>query len=387
MPKHNFQPPGAFLQEINSLIHQEPFESILYCVYWSVVIGVCSPIAILLLQLRLLFRLLGWILDSVRKYSACDPKGHPTRESAVVITGCDTGFGRDVALRAAEAGYIVFAGCLKEESVTERNQLSNNIKAFTMNVTNDEHVEKAAQMVSRWLDETTTQQRILHALINMAGVGFCGNVDFMPLNLFQTSMDVNFFGTVRCCKAFLPIFKSQATSNTYNDARILNIVSMAGLVPTSVGTSAYAASKYAVQGFSTAFRLEAMGFGIQVATINPSFHETNIVTGLSTQVEKLCADLPGAKREEYGEEFLEWLLTQTRIPLLVSWRAENVVQQTMNCLMNRSIPSEVVVGSDAKFVLVTLRIFPAWFRDILFRIDSLRYAVPASMRRMKAKSD
>jgi short-subunit dehydrogenase len=79
------------------------------------------------------------------------------------------------------------------------------------------------------------------------------------------------------------------------------MVSMAGLVPTSVGTSAYAASKYAVQGFSTAFRLEARGFGIQVTTINPSFHETIIVTGLSTQVEKLCADLPGAKREEYGE--------------------------------------------------------------------------------------
>jgi hypothetical protein len=32
---------------------------------------------------------------------------------------------------------------------------------------------------------------------------------------------VNFFGTVRCCKAFLPIFKSQATSNTYNDARFV----------------------------------------------------------------------------------------------------------------------------------------------------------------------
>ncbi len=189
MPRQNVRPPGAFLQSLNSLIHQEPFGSILYCVYWSVVIGVCSPVAILLLQLRLLFRLLGWIRESVRTYSACDPKRHPTRELAVVITGCDTGFGRDVALRAAEAGYTVFAGCLKEESVTELNQLSNNIKSFTMNVTNDEHVEKAVQMVSQWVDETTTQQRILHALVNMAGVGFCGNVDFMPLNLFQTSMD------------------------------------------------------------------------------------------------------------------------------------------------------------------------------------------------------
>lgn len=79
------------------------------------------------------------------------------------------------------------------------------------------------------------------------------------------------------------------------------MVSMAGLVPTSVGTSAYAASKYAIQAFSTAFRLEAKSFGIQVATINPSFHETNIVTGLSDQVEILCSGLPSDKKEEYGE--------------------------------------------------------------------------------------
>jgi short-subunit dehydrogenase len=96
------------------------------------------------------------------------------------------------------------------------------------------------------------------------------------------------------------------------------MVSMAGLVPTSVGTSAYAASKYAVQGFSTAFRLEAMGFGIQVATINPSFHETNIVTGLSTQVEKLCADLPGAKREEYGEGRLKDLFSFVKLHRIIT---------------------------------------------------------------------
>ena len=84
---------------------------------------------------------------------------------------------------------------------------------------------------------------------------------------------------------------------------------MAGLVPTSVGTAAYTASKHAVQGFSAAFRLEAQSFGIQVTTINPSFHETNIVTGLCGQVEKLCSELPAKKREEYGEGmFAEYIL-------------------------------------------------------------------------------
>lgn len=59
----------------------------------------------------------------------------------------------------------------------------------------------------------------------------------------------------------------------------------------------------------------------------------------------------------------------------------------MNCLTHRSIPSEVLVGSDAKLVLITLRFLPAWFRDILFDIESrLRYAVPASMKKKKKKA-
>lgn len=78
-------------------------------------------------------------------------------------------------------------------------------------------------------------------------------------------------------------------------------------------------------------------------------------------------------------DYFEWLVTQTKLPLLISWNADNVTEQTISCLKNRSIPSEVLVGSDAKFVLITLRFMPAWFRDILFRIDSLRHAVPASM--------
>lgn len=183
----DFRPPGPFLQKINSLIHQEPLGSILYAVYWSVIIGVFSPIAILLLQLRLLYRFLTWIFT--RRTAACDPQQHPTRELAIIVTGCDSGFGRNVAVRAADAGFIVFAGCLKEESVTEWKE-HGTIQPFVMNVTDDKHIEEAFQIVSKWLDgQTTTKQRVLHALINMAGVGFCGNVDFMPLALFQTSMD------------------------------------------------------------------------------------------------------------------------------------------------------------------------------------------------------
>lgn len=192
MTSQDYRPPGAFLQKVNSLAQQEPFDFILYSLYWSVIISLFSPVAILLLKLRLLFRLFTWILGIVRKHAACEPNKHPTRELAVVITGCDTGFGREAALRAADAGYIVFAGCLRVESVAELKKSPGRINAFTMDVTDDKDVEKVVQIVSNWLEEanaTTGKERILHSLVNMAGVGFCGNVDFMPLSLFQKSMD------------------------------------------------------------------------------------------------------------------------------------------------------------------------------------------------------
>jgi len=112
---------------------------------------------------------------------------------------------------------------------------------------------------------------------------------------------VNFIGLVRCCKAFLPLFKNQSIAGLYHDARILNMVSMAGLVALMPGLAAYGASKYAAQAFSQCLRNEVFDFNIQVATINPTFHATPMVQKLNTAVDNRWKSLSEETRTQYGE--------------------------------------------------------------------------------------
>jgi NAD(P)-dependent dehydrogenase (short-subunit alcohol dehydrogenase family) len=114
---------------------------------------------------------------------------------------------------------------------------------------------------------------------------------------------VNYFGMVRCCKAFLPVLKEQAVSGVHTDARILNITSMAGLVAQgAIGMAAYSASKHAANAFSHILRAEVLpSFQIQVSTINPSFHGTPLVHSMGDMVSKQWDSLKNSTKSEYGE--------------------------------------------------------------------------------------
>ncbi|KAK5980534.1 hypothetical protein GCK32_001513 [Trichostrongylus colubriformis] len=92
-----------------------------------------------LFALFVLFLLIRWHLE---RYELCN-----LERRAVLITGCDTGFGRDLAIRCAGKGMPVFAGCIRPESIEELRNASQNfgtpIDAFVMDVASDESVAKA----------------------------------------------------------------------------------------------------------------------------------------------------------------------------------------------------------------------------------------------------
>lgn len=87
----------------------------------------------------------------------------------------------------------------------------------------------------------------------------------------------------------------------YSGSRIFNVVSMAGMATGGVGLGSYGPSKHAAQCFSVTLRYELAAFGIQVSTINPSFHSTQLVTGMHDEADRTWAKVSKEKREEYGE--------------------------------------------------------------------------------------
>jgi NAD(P)-dependent dehydrogenase (short-subunit alcohol dehydrogenase family) len=380
-------PPGPLLQWLNELLHQEPFSFLFYGVYWCIVLFFLSPFAglalLLLTTAKFVLHVLGFLNEN-KNVNRTD------KQLGVVITGCDSGFGNDLAFALADKGFVVFSGCLRKEALQQFQ--GTRIVAFSMDVTKDDQVQAAAAKVNTWLSKGGNY---LHAVVNNAGIGHCGLVDWQDMASFQQDMDgeyglygnfvecmqvwcaviisifvdahsttvllVNYFGMIRTVKAFLPLLKAQARD--YKEARVVNVISMAGLV---VGGFAapYHGSKYAAEALSTSLRMELRPFGIQVITVNPSFHTSPLTTNMRHDVQQLWNELPLHKRNEYGEEFFQQVFRNSvQVPEMLMWRARVVQQELVKSVLHKNPPSQIIVGSDAKYSMMILRHFPVWLQD------------------------
>lgn len=212
---------------------------------------------------------------------------------------------------------------------------------------------------------------------------------------------------VRCCKAFLPLLKKQSASGAHTGGRIINVASMAGKVIGGAGFPAYGASKHAAVAFSHGLRREVAPFGIQVCTLCPTFHGTKLVTDMSSRYDALWKTMSKDMKEEYGEgtishhtlatafshhntyfflfplyvyaDYLRFAKCQVHNVQLLMWKMDVVVEQMMRVLTLRTVPAELLVGSDAKFIFPILRMLPHWVCDLLLRLSE-RAPIPAGMK-------
>lgn len=162
-----------------------------------------------------------WVLEGVtgkwwRRYNKPQPG------QAVLITGCDTGFGHEAAQRLAEAGWIVYAGCLTDAGMAalgdKAQQLASagkNLVPVQMDVTKQADVDR---VVRRLVEDGVS----LYALVNNAGVGRGVPFDWAPLDEYRAIMEVNCFAVINVTKACLPLLKQ-------SKGRIVNVSSVAGL--------------------------------------------------------------------------------------------------------------------------------------------------------------
>jgi hypothetical protein len=183
--------PGPRLQQINARLHEEPLASIAYFIFWLIILcGVVPPVSAIVLPARCLYHLVLWCFGwgGDNDY---DPAKISDIELAVVITGCDTGFGKELALWAGEAGYVVFAGCLQKESFDQFEVKGSLITPLVLDVTSDADVKAAATQVSNWINnpEKKGNKRVLHALVNNAGIGHTSPFDWLELSDYQRVMD------------------------------------------------------------------------------------------------------------------------------------------------------------------------------------------------------
>lgn len=179
----------------------------------------------------------------------------------VLITGCSTGIGRDLAERLARAGYLVVATA---RNVQTLDALDVAMK-LPLDVTRPASIDAA---VARVLEHFGR----IDVLVNNAGYAVRGALEEVPVAQMQGMFDANVFGLVRVIQAVLPHMRRQRSG------RIVNISSVVGRLVTPAN-GAYSATKFAVEALSDALRLELAPFGIRVVVVEPGsiktrFHET-----------------------------------------------------------------------------------------------------------------
>ncbi|XP_037524673.1 D-beta-hydroxybutyrate dehydrogenase, mitochondrial [Rhipicephalus sanguineus] len=184
---------------------------------------------------------------------------------AVLITGCDSGFGHGLAKRLAHKGFLVFAGCLNTKSDgAQELSLLKNIIVLQMDVTKQEQVDDAFLAVKEKLGT-----RVLWSVVANAGIGSSGLLEWTTMETMKKMFDVNVFGVLRVIKRFLPLLRK-------SHGRVVTVASPIGRLAAPM-VAPYCMTKIAVISMMDSFRRESRGRGVDFVTVEPAAYKTPIV--------------------------------------------------------------------------------------------------------------
>lgn len=213
------------------------------------------------------------------------------KNRAVVVTGASSGIGRATALRLARAGFRVFAGVRKAaDGQSLMQQGEGRIEPLVVDVTVESSVDSAADYLTRAL-----RGEGLYALVNNAGIGSSGPLEFQTQEELRQVFDVNVFGAVAMTQALLPLIRLAR-------GRIVNIGSIGDRFTVPFG-GALCASKSAIRSLTEALRLEVHQFGVHVALVQPTSISTPAVTKFGDEARARIDALPADAALLYGDSY------------------------------------------------------------------------------------
>jgi NAD(P)-dependent dehydrogenase (short-subunit alcohol dehydrogenase family) len=193
------------------------------------------------------------------------------------VTGAGRGMGIDIAKAALAAGHAVVATGRDAERV--RNALGEhaNLLAVSLDIT-DQAAAKAAA------DAAVERFGRIDVLVNNAGNFYAGFFEEISPEQYRRQMETNFFGPLNVTRAILPVMRKQRSGH------VITITSSAGLVGSEFA-GAYAASKFALEGWMESLRYDVEPYGITTTIVEPGFFRTELlVEGASSIWPELTVD-------------------------------------------------------------------------------------------------
>lgn len=206
-----------------------------------------------------------------------------TRERVVVVTGASSGIGNACATFLAKKGNKVYGTCRNPGSYSRK--ADEFFELLPLDLGDGASASKVAEKVF-------AESGKVDSLICCAGSGFIGSIEESSLEEAQAVMNVNYFGTLRTIKAFLPRMREAGRG------RILIVGALEGLAATPF-QGLFSACEFALEGMAEALRAEVAAFGIEVGVIElgafrTAFGQRRLLASLSSESSPYKAKLDAA---------------------------------------------------------------------------------------------
>ncbi len=255
-----------------------------------------------------------------------------------LITGAGRGMGVDIAKAALATGYQVVATGRDTEKLTRAIGESDDLLVVRLDVTSSTDAESAIQAAVRRFGR-------IDVLVNNAANFYAGYFEELTQEQIEKQLATSLFGPMKVTRAVLPLMRKQGAGH------IISISSSAGLVGFEFGT-AYAASKFGLDGWMESLQAEIEAFGIHTTIVNPGFFRTELLTEESTNFASPSVD-------DYNER---------RTAQMKFWKGANgqqsgdpgkLAQALITIAAQQKPPLRFIAGADAigtaEGVIATLR--------------------------------
>ena len=209
------------------------------------------------------------------------------------ITGAGRGMGVDIAKAALSGGNAVVATARDADAVTKAVGKADDLLAVELDVTNPSDAEAAVEAAVERFGR-------IDVLVNNAGNFNAGFFEELTPEQMERQLATTLVGPMNVTRAVLPVMRRQRSGH------VITISSSAGLTGFEFGT-AYAASKFGVEGWMESLRPEVAPFGIHTTVVNPGYFRTELLTPQSTKYAQTAID-------DYAER---------RTALVAAWTAQN----------------------------------------------------------------
>jgi NAD(P)-dependent dehydrogenase (short-subunit alcohol dehydrogenase family) len=269
---------------------------------------------------------------------------------AVVISGASTGIGRATALHLDRLGFRVYAGVRREpDGQSLRREASERLAPVILDVTDAPSIEAAEKTVASEVGEAG-----LAGVVNNAGIGAGGPLEFVPLDELRSVLEVNVVGVMAVTQAFLPLVRRAR-------GRIAIVSSSSGRLAAPFA-GPYCASKFAVEALADSLRVELRPWGIEVALIEPGAVDTPIWGKTQRYADELEARLSEEERRLY-HDVIPTLRRQLEENARGAASPDTCARAIEHALTARRPRTRYLVGRDARLETFLGRFVPDRLRD------------------------